>query len=228
LHTIITQTADCFAYGTLIETPAGPAAVEALAVGDHVLAHDGDAGGALAPQPIIWIGRRTYICASHPDPTTVWPVRIRAGALGRDLPRRDLFLSSLHGVFLQGVLIPVILLINHRSIAQIPVDRVAYFHIELPAHAIILAEGVEAESYLNTDARGTFAETNPSARRSSDFVAHLWEAAGCARLVLCGPELAAARKLLAPPGPPAAERGDVLRPGNPRRLGQKAKAGAVL
>ncbi len=193
MQPIISQPADCFAHGTLIETPSGPVAIETLAVGDTVLAHDGDAGGDLRPQRIVWIGQRTYTCAIHPDPTTVWPIRIRAGALGRDLPRRDLFLSSLHGVFVNGILIPVNLLINHQSIAQIPVGHIAYYHIELPTHAIILAEGVEAESYLNTDERGTFAARHPSARRSADFVAHLWEAAGCARLVLCGPELAAAR-----------------------------------
>jgi hypothetical protein len=193
------QPIDCFAHGTLIDTPAGPVAIEALAVGDQILAHDGDAGGALSAQPIIWIGHRSYTCAIHPDRKTVWPVRIATGALGAGLPRRDLFLSPQHAVFLHGLLIPANLLINHGSIAQVPVEQIAYYHIELTTHAIILAEGVQAESYLNTDDRGTFAECHPTARRSADFVSHLWEAAGCARLILCGPELGAARASLAAP-----------------------------
>jgi hypothetical protein len=189
----------CFAAGTRIETPGGPLPVEALRVGDLVLAHDGDAGGALRPQPIVWIGHRSYDCAIHANPTMVWPVRVSAGALGAGLPRRDLFLSSQHALFLRGVLIPVGLLVNGRSIARVRVDRITYYHIELPAHAILLAEGSEAESYLNTDDRGTFDPLMPMAVRWPDHAALLWEAAGCARLVLGGPELNAARLSLVQP-----------------------------
>ncbi len=189
----------CFAAGTMIETPGGALPVEALRVGDLVLAHDGDAGGELRPQPIVWIGHRSYDCATQANPVLVWPIRVRAGALGAGLPRRDLLLSSQHALFLRGVLIPVGLLVNGHSIARLRVDRITYYHIELPAHAIVLAEGVEAESYLNTDERGTFDPLMSTAARWPDFVAHLWEAVGCARLVLCGVELEAARLLLAQP-----------------------------
>src|ERR1700746_3348993 len=36
---------------------------------------------------------------------------------------------------------------------------VEYFHVELDAHAILLAEGLPAESYLNTGNRGFFANS---------------------------------------------------------------------
>jgi hypothetical protein len=106
-------------------------------------------------------------------------------------------LSPQHALFLRGVLIPVGLLVNGHSIARLRVDRITYYHIELPAHAILLAEGVEAESYLNTDERGTFDPLMPMAPGWPDQAALLWEAVGCARLVLSGAELEAVRLSLA-------------------------------
>jgi len=179
----------------MIDTPGGPVPVERLRVGDRVLAHGGDDGSALAPQAIVWIGHRSYRCVGHPRPELIWPVRVAAGALGTRLPRRDLFLSSLHGLFVEGVLVPVQLLVNGHSIKRVPVASIDYFHVQLPAHAVLLAEGVEAESYLDTDDHATFVRRERG-RRSADYVAQLWEAAGCARLILCGPELQSVRASL--------------------------------
>jgi hypothetical protein len=202
----------CFAEGTFIDTPGGPVRIEDLRIGDMVLAHDGDAGGPIGPQPIVWIGHRTVDANRQPEPATVWPIRISAGALGAALPRRDLFLSPYHSLFLHGVLIPVKLLVNGHCVVQMPTDRITYYHVELPAHGVVLAEGVEAESYLNSGDRSDFAEGGVI-QMFPAFTSHLWEACGCARLVMTGPELDAARALLAPP--PAARRGG--------RRGGKAK-----
>ena len=81
------------------------------------------------------------------------PVRIAADAFGRGLPTRALFLSPEHAVFADGVLIPVKLLINHRSIEQITPDHVTYYHVELPSHDLLLAEGLAVESYLDVGDR---------------------------------------------------------------------------
>ena len=88
---------------------------------------------------IVWIGRRATNCEGHPKPETVWPVRIQAGAFGENVPVRDLYLSPDHAVFLNGVLVPVKLLINGTSIAQVKQANVTYFHVKLPRHAVILA-----------------------------------------------------------------------------------------
>jgi len=56
------------------------------------------------------------------------------------------------------VLIPVKLLLNGHSVVQMPTDRITYYYVELPAQGVVLAEGVEAESYLNSGDRGDFAE----------------------------------------------------------------------
>ena len=151
----ITLAAACFAEGTRLDTAAGAVAIERLRIGDRVRT----AGGELAP--VRWIGRRQTECRQHPRPQDVWPVRVQAHAFGSGRPRRELFLSPDHAVHLAdgagpGLLVPIRYLINGASIAQIEVDRVTYWHVELPRHAIILAEGLACESYLDTGNRGAF------------------------------------------------------------------------
>jgi hypothetical protein len=75
-------------------------AVEKLRVGDEVLTADG------RREAIVWVGSRTMDCARHPRPETVWPVRVRAGAFGENVPVRDLYLSPDHAVFVNDVLVP--------------------------------------------------------------------------------------------------------------------------
>jgi len=108
-------------------------------------------------KPICWIGHRTVDCRRHPRPEAVWPVRVTAGAFGDGLPCRDLFLSPDHAVFVDRVLIPIKHLINGASIARFPVDAVTYYHLELDRHDVVLAEGLPAESYLDTGNRAIFA-----------------------------------------------------------------------
>ena len=41
---------------------------------------------------------------------------------------------------------PVKHLINGVTVAQVPVDEVTYYHVELPRHSVLLAQGLPAES----------------------------------------------------------------------------------
>ncbi len=186
----------CFREGTLIATPEGERPVEAIAAGDLVLAHDAG-GGALAPRPVIWAGYRRVDAKRHPNPVKIYPVRVAAHAFGPGLPARDLFLSPDHALLLDGALIPVKLLINGGSIARVPVASVTYYHLELAEHAVLLAEGIEAESYLPGADRGNFSNGGGAVTLFAYFSAHAWEAHGCAPMVLTGPVLAAARRRLA-------------------------------
>ncbi len=52
-------------------------------------------------------------------------------------------------------MIPVHCLINGTTIRQVAADAVTYYHVELPRHDVILAEGLPAESYLDTGNRLT-------------------------------------------------------------------------
>jgi hypothetical protein len=185
-------TLGCFCANTLIQTPLGERPVQELAVGDLV---ETVLGGTAAP--IIWIGRRDVDCGRHPQPRNVWPVRIVAGAFGRGLPHSDLWLSPDHAVYVKDVLIPVKRLINGSTIVQVPIDHVTYHHIELPQHDVVLAEGLPAESFLDMRDGSNYANRPRPTRLYPDFSARMWEAFGCARLVVTGPELFAARALVA-------------------------------
>jgi Hint domain len=179
----------CFRAGTGILTDHGEVAVETLRVGDLVRTV---LDGAVAP--IIWVGRREVDCTRHPRPNRVWPVRVAAGAFGPGLPHRALFLSPDHAVLVRGVLIPIRHLINGSTIAQRPTARVVYYHIKLRQHDVVVAEGLPTESYLDTGDRGEFAGGEAAMRLFPDFSACMWEAYGCAPLIVTGPVLDAARK----------------------------------
>jgi hypothetical protein len=148
-----TQTV-CFAAGTGIATPAGQRLVEQLAPGNVVLAAGLD--GAWRPQTVRWIGRRRVDLAAHPEPELAAPVRIRAGALGEGRPLRDLVLSPDHCMLLDGHLLRAFRLLNGVSVVQERPASVTYVHVELDRHALLLAEGVAAESYLDAGHRGFF------------------------------------------------------------------------
>jgi hypothetical protein len=97
------------------------------------------------------------IAGHDPRPETVLTVRIQADAFGPDLPRRNLYLSPDHALYQEGVLIPVKYLINGGTVAQIGRPRVTYYHLEFETHDVVLAEGLPAETYLETGHRTTLA-----------------------------------------------------------------------
>jgi len=95
-----------------------------------------------------------------PISETVAPIRIRRDAFTDGVPHRDLILSPEHSVPVTGtpdVLIPVRYLVNDSTVVREPTfGIVEYFHLELDRHGILLAEGLPAESYLDTGNRDFF------------------------------------------------------------------------
>jgi Hint domain len=180
----------CFAAGTLIETTDGPVPVEDLSEGQELRTVLG------GPGRIVWVGKRTVVCARQPNAETVWPIRITRGAFGKGRPSRDLYLSPDHAVYVDGILIPAKLLIDGRTIRQVRLKSVTYYHVELQDHDVIFANELPAESYLDTGDRMKFANGGPVATLHPDFSARTWEMAGCAPMVLTGPRLAAVRERL--------------------------------
>ena len=107
-------------------------------------------------------------------------------------------------MFVEDVLIPIRHLINGTTVAQITRQAITYYHIELPRHDVLLANGMPAESYLEAGARDAFANGDgrglaassgfcPAARPLHD----MWEAQGYAPLVVTGAALERAREALA-------------------------------
>jgi hypothetical protein len=175
----------CYAAGTRILTATGERTVETLMRGDIVLTLS---GGELCAQPVKWIGQRRIDLTAHPHPETVAPIRIARGAFADNMPHRDLLVSPDHAVFVDGKLICARQLVNGSTIRQEKGwTSVEYFHVELDAHAILLAEGLPAESYLNTGNRGFFANSgeplvlHPDLTDEADYPTR--EAASCAPFV---------------------------------------------
>ncbi|MCX7382434.1 MAG: Hint domain-containing protein [Alphaproteobacteria bacterium] len=180
----------CFAAGTRIATADGEMPVEALRVGDRVRSAFG------GEVPIAWIGRRTLRAAALRNPSAIYPVRIAASAITPGVPTRDLLVSPDHALYLDGVLVPAGLLVNGGSIVRVAVEEVTYFHIELPQHDVILAEGALCESYLDTGNRGDFDNAPPAVRAEEDANV-IWLSRACAPQCRNGARLEAIRTTLA-------------------------------
>ncbi len=144
----------CFAAGTRILTAAGEVPVELLRPGDRIPAVPG-----IRLALVRWLGRTRIDCRRHPRPETIWPVLVSTGAFGRGRPARPLRLSPDHAVHAGGALVPIRHLINDVTITQCPVDAIEYWHVELPSHEVLLAEGLPVESYLDTGNRAAFITT---------------------------------------------------------------------
>ncbi|MBV9811949.1 MAG: Hint domain-containing protein, partial [Acetobacteraceae bacterium] len=188
----------CYAGGTRILTPRGEVAVETLRAGDLVTTARGEA------RSVRWMGRRHVDFAVVPHGPDVSPVRVRAGAFGEARPRRDLWLSPEHAVLVTlpeagEVLIPVRHLIDDAAIVQECLPAVTYWHVELESHDILLADGLPAESWLDTGNRAMF-ENAPVPELRPHFVrgdAVAWQGRACVPLVEGGALLAAARAQVA-------------------------------
>ncbi|WP_194300100.1 Hint domain-containing protein [Acetobacter musti] len=143
--------APCYCRGTLIATETGETPVEDLKTGDHVRT----ASGAL--RPIRWIGYRSYdgrFARGNPD---LIPVVFTKGSLGNALPRRDLTVSPLHAMFIDGYLIPAHCLLNGTTIRRGETgETLEYFHVELETHDVLLAEGAPSESFVDDHSRNMF------------------------------------------------------------------------
>jgi len=143
--------AACYLRGTRIRTPGGDRPVEDLRIGELISIHGGEA------LPLKWIGRRAYrdwLAIGNAD---VQPILFKAGSLADRVPARDLYVSPEHAMFLDGMLVPARHLVNGTSIVTCEgTDDIEYFHLEFDRHAVIVAEGAAAESFVDDDSRMLF------------------------------------------------------------------------
>jgi hypothetical protein len=156
----------CYCPGTLIRTTRGQKRVEKLEIGDKVMTMTGIA------RPIKWIGRRSYGGRFIIGRKDILPICIKAGAIGNNVPKRDLWISPHHAMYLEGVLIEAKDLVNGVSVVQAEqVEKVEYFHIELETHDIIVAEGALSETFIDDDSRGMFHNAHEYRALYSDEIA---------------------------------------------------------
>ena len=124
-----------------------------------------------------------------------------------------MLLSPDHAVFEQGALIPVRHLLNDATITQVAGDHVTYWHVELAAHDVILAEGWPARATW-TPATAAPSACRKGARRKEAWrrrapawfrsmpappmglARRRWQEHGCARLLTADAELVPVRRRL--------------------------------
>lgn len=135
----------CFTRGTMIETAIGPRRIEGLRVGDMVVTADNGL------QPILWIGRQKV-----PATGRYAPIRFLKGAIGNSdvlevSPEHRILVTGWQAELLFGadeVLVAAKHLVNGDTIYARKSASVEYIHLLFSQHEIIVAEGVESESYL--------------------------------------------------------------------------------
>lgn len=147
----------CFGAGTMILTDDGERPVESLSVGDVIVTADHGL------QPIRWIGRRTIEVTSLRRWPKLHPIRIKAGALGPNIPTRDLIVSPQHRVLASGRIVNrlfkcVEVLAAAKHLCSLDgvevawdVETVTYVHVMFDRHEVIFAEGLSTESLYAGD-----------------------------------------------------------------------------
>ncbi|SEN28678.1 Hint domain-containing protein [Gemmobacter aquatilis] len=163
----------CFLGGTRIATPQGPRAVESLRPGDGVTTADG------RTLPVRWIGDTVVGEAALQKEPALHPVIIPKNFFGPGLPLRALGLSPGHRISCSGwqtemlfgcseVLLPAAHL--RASVKPLrPVGPITYYHILLDEHAMLIAEGLPAESF-QPGARGATAMGAAETRALCDLM----------------------------------------------------------
>lgn len=146
----------CFTPGTMIKTKTGEVAVEELKVGDKVLTRDN------GYQTIRWTGTRAVSAGELQAVPDLQPIRITAGALGDNLPERDMNVSPQHRMLVGNAATElwfgedeVLVAAKHLTCLEgVDVDTqadVTYVHVMFDAHEIICADGSWSESFQPGD-----------------------------------------------------------------------------
>lgn len=143
----------CFVRGSMITCPDGAVAIENLQAGDIVSTVSN------GPQTLRWVGS-TKRSANR----GIAPIRIKAGALGKNIPSQDLLVSPAHRMLISGwrsellfgepeALVAAKELVNDDTIT-VAGDLVEfeYFHILFDNHEIVMSNGAPSESFqLNAE-----------------------------------------------------------------------------
>lgn len=144
----------CFTAGSLIETSAGPRAIETLKSGDLVrVAGEGT-------KAVRWIGRRTISRIELKQNPHLQPVCIKKDAFGAGTPSADVRVSPQHRIPVssaalelhfgeQTMLVPAKALVDGDRIVQDEeVRHVEYIHILFDQHELVNVEGLWSESFF--------------------------------------------------------------------------------
>jgi hypothetical protein len=114
-------------------------------------------------ETVMWIGKFKVIHLNSKSR----PICIQKDALGQNCPFKDLYVSPLHGLVLNGRMVLAKNIVNGKTIYQDnDCDSVEYYHLECENHSAIFANGVISESYLDTNNRHVFEKSIRLRRRN--------------------------------------------------------------
>ena len=159
----------CFTAGTLIRTVEGLVPAEEITQGMLVWTKDD------GYQPVGWIGTRKLSKTDLESHANVRPIRIKAGALGQNMPERDLTVSPQHRILVNSKLASRLhgadeVLVAAKHLLQVDgidvvqdADSVTYVHFLFDRHQIVESEGAETESLF----------TDPEAVKTVDSAARV-------------------------------------------------------
>ncbi|MFC3956211.1 Hint domain-containing protein, partial [Gluconobacter wancherniae] len=145
----------CFLSGSMIDTPKGDVPVENIRMGDTVIAY---VHGVSQETTVTWAGKARATVRPHlRNDEAGYPVRILKDAVSDGVPYKDMLITPEHCLFFDGRFIPARMLINGSSIFyDKSITTYDYYHIETEHHAVIKADGMLTESYLDTGNRRAF------------------------------------------------------------------------
>lgn len=147
----------CFLSGTQIKTQLGVKNIEELQAGDFVTTYDW-AQKKYVEREVTWVGKKyCRVNKSLPDDMAGYPVRIVKDAIAKNIPYKDLLVTAEHCLFFEDKFIPARMLVNGSTIYyDYSITSYEYYHLETQDHAVIIADGVRTESYLDTGNRHAF------------------------------------------------------------------------
>ena len=124
------------------------------------------------PAPVRWIFAKRWRVAEMRSRPNLMPICISKGALGVNLPARDLKISQQHRILVKGTIaqrmfgsdevpVPAKALLSLPGIyVDEPSHAISYYHVMLETHEIIFSEGLRSESlYLGPNAIASIPET---------------------------------------------------------------------
>lgn len=150
----------CYAKGTLILSKNGFIPIENLKIGDKIITNGKIYNNKfilkdskIQTKYLLWVSRFKVKNLN----SNSRPVCIKKNAFGQNCPFKDLYVSPNHSLLLNGKMTIAKDIINGTTIYQdYECNDIEYYHLEFDSHSAICANGILAESYLESNNRYIF------------------------------------------------------------------------
>jgi hypothetical protein len=175
----------CYAKGTLLQTPKGYKPVELLKAGEKIMTYGRiknnyilekhiNTSDRVHPKmdTIRWV---SHFTVDDPD-INAFPICFQAHSLAPNHPFQNLLVSPNHKMLTRcGIFVSAKHLVNGTTIFQdTSFPMIQYYHVECERHSVLNANGVKAESYLDSgNLRDIFDPATQVYRKMPIFVDNL-------------------------------------------------------